>query len=362
MGLQIQTFELWTLIFLLIAAQGFFLSFLLASNKRMDRPGAYFLSLFILIFSIILSFWVGFWNDFHTRYSTFELVFFPLPFLLGPSLFYFVKSHFSSFRLIDLGHLFPFVITSLLISIMLVFGEIELIKDLAIIIYSLHTASFIFYSLYILWRRKKSVLIASLDKWDQDQINIILIFFQGFTLLATANFVVNRVVNASLFLDLGLGLGACLFIYLIGYLVLNTPFSKELVKRIPISKYANSALKPEHTQDLIKRIKDYLNRERPYLKSNFKLEDLSAQTNIPSHHISELLNQYQNQSFSELINIYRVEEAKKLLLDPNYQHLTVSSIGYEVGFNSRTTFYYWFQKLQEVSPSKYQKTEQKRLE
>ncbi len=103
--------KIWTIIFLCIAVQGFFLSFLIAtrknqSNKQID----FFLSAFIVVFSIIMLFWVGHWNDSFNEYSIFTYIYRPIPLLLVPFLFYYVKRFFGKVILKDVIYLVPFIL------------------------------------------------------------------------------------------------------------------------------------------------------------------------------------------------------------------------------------------------------------
>ncbi len=103
--------KIWTIIFLCIAVQGFFLSFLIAtrknqSNKQID----FFLSAFIVVFSIIMLFWVGHWNDLFNEYSIFTYIYRPIPLLLVPFLFYYVKRFFGKVILKDVIYLVPFIL------------------------------------------------------------------------------------------------------------------------------------------------------------------------------------------------------------------------------------------------------------
>ncbi|MGH9877827.1 MAG: helix-turn-helix domain-containing protein [Nitrososphaerales archaeon] len=50
-----------------------------------------------------------------------------------------------------------------------------------------------------------------------------------------------------------------------------------------------------------------------------------------------------------------MEEAKKRLLDPAYQHLTILAIAYEVGFSSKSVFNAAFKKHANMTPSQFKK-------
>jgi len=58
-------------------------------------------------------------------------------------------------------------------------------------------------------------------------------------------------------------------------------------------------------------------------------------------------------SFYDVINSYRVEEAKRLLLDEKNRNYTILSVGFEAGFNSKTTFNPVFKKFTGVTPTEY---------
>ena len=58
-------------------------------------------------------------------------------------------------------------------------------------------------------------------------------------------------------------------------------------------------------------------------------------------------------NFYDLINGYRVEEAKRLLLDSKNMNYTILSVGFEAGFNSKTTFNTVFKKFTGLAPTDY---------
>ncbi len=52
----------------------------------------------------------------------------------------------------------------------------------------------------------------------------------------------------------------------------------------------------------------------------------------------------------------RVKEAQTFLLDDNYQHYTISVIGYEVGFKFKSAFYAAFKKGTAMTSGNYRKS------
>ncbi|MFW9878957.1 MAG: helix-turn-helix domain-containing protein [Candidatus Thorarchaeota archaeon] len=61
------------------------------------------------------------------------------------------------------------------------------------------------------------------------------------------------------------------------------------------------------------------------------------------------------QNFYTFINEYRIKEAIKMFTHPNYKEKSILDILYEVGFNSRSTFYSLFQKITGETPSAFRK-------
>ena len=63
-----------------------------------------------------------------------------------------------------------------------------------------------------------------------------------------------------------------------------------------------------------------------------------------------------NQNFFDFINGYRIKEAKRLLVDPKGELLTILAIAEEVGFNSKSSFNTAFKKITGMTPTEYKKS------
>ena len=97
----------------------------------------------------------------------------------------------------------------------------------------------------------------------------------------------------------------------------------------------------------------FMKTEKAYLNINCNIQEVSDKTKIPLHHLSNILNQHIKKKFFDFINEYRIEEAKKMLMDVNYSGLTIEAISYECGFGSKTTFNKAFKKFTSKTPSEY---------
>ena len=106
-------------------------------------------------------------------------------------------------------------------------------------------------------------------------------------------------------------------------------------------------------KEVLARLRDIMEREKPYLDPRLNLHKLAFAAGIPAKRISTILNQHARHSFSDFVNEYRMREVKAKLLTPENQHLTISGIALESGFNSHATFQRVFRTATGMSPRKY---------
>lgn len=91
-----------------------------------------------------------------------------------------------------------------------------------------------------------------------------------------------------------------------------------------------------------------------YMEENYShkltLCEVAEKTYVSQWHLSKLLNRYKEQSFSEILNHIRIEEAKKLLEDPA---LRIGDISEQVGFLDLAHFSRVFKKQAGISANEY---------
>ncbi|ADB38225.1 helix-turn-helix domain-containing protein [Spirosoma linguale] len=93
--------------------------------------------------------------------------------------------------------------------------------------------------------------------------------------------------------------------------------------------------------------------KKMHLDPELTLQSLSQKMNVPSRTISMVLNREVQKNFHEYLNQYRVEEAKKLLLDYRQKNTTIAAVAYEAGFNSIATFQRVFKKISGLTPREF---------
>ncbi|TXE20323.1 AraC family transcriptional regulator [Psychroserpens burtonensis] len=118
-----------------------------------------------------------------------------------------------------------------------------------------------------------------------------------------------------------------------------------------IEKYAKSSL--SDSSDLFEKIKAIVNEEKMYLDFDLKLNTIAEKLDQSIHHISQAINQNAKMSFTDFISSFRIEEAKKKLIEPKPD--TIFAISLDVGFNSKAAFYTAFKKHTQMTPTEFKK-------
>jgi len=126
-----------------------------------------------------------------------------------------------------------------------------------------------------------------------------------------------------------------------------------------VKKYAKSTLKEDQSDEIWNQIKELMEDKYLYRNPTLRLSDLVQEIGKPLPHVSQVINERMDMTFLDFVNQYRVKEAKELLCDEKVKSMTILAIAYEVGFNSKTTFYTSFKKVTGQTPSEYRKSKKK---
>lgn len=326
------------------AFNGFLLAFYFAFVAQKKKFSNYFLALLLLTLSLRIIKSVFFY--FNPNLSgTFIQIGLSACILIGPFLFLylksFIKNETSKWKL----HILPFLIGITVLGITYPYIEHRtvwrrwIVKGIYIqwLIYIVLSFKFvkpIFKGLF-----QKEGKLTSLDIW-------LLSIFSGVSFIwlsySTSSYT-SYIVGA---------LSFSFILYLIALLIIfknnkNVSFFEEK------EKYKNKEIDTE-TLALIESRLSIIKDKELYCNPNLTLTDVAKELNISQHSLSQFLNNNLGKSFSMFINELRIEKAKELLIHPS--PYTIEAIGYESGFNSKSTFYSSFKKSTGQTPSKYQKS------
>jgi len=118
-------------------------------------------------------------------------------------------------------------------------------------------------------------------------------------------------------------------------------------------KQGKTGLSNDRIEEIVSKIIAVMENEKLHEDPEFTLQQLSHKLQIPSYQVSQAINDGMKKNFYELVNGYRVEEAKRLLADDRNRNYTILSVGFEAGFNSKTTFNTVFKKFTGLTPTEY---------
>ncbi len=110
---------------------------------------------------------------------------------------------------------------------------------------------------------------------------------------------------------------------------------------------------------LYKELSERVTREKLHLNPNLSVADLSEQLSTNDKYISKALSVGFGNNFSRFINTLRINEAKKILTDPDCGHLTNDQVADRVGFNNQFTFQRQFKELTGLTPASFRKSNRK---
>lgn len=118
---------------------------------------------------------------------------------------------------------------------------------------------------------------------------------------------------------------------------------------VPVAKPVQPT-KMDHKVEIIEKA---MNEDKLFLESNINLERFAEQIGLKPRDISAILKMHYQSNFFEFINRYRVEEAKRLLLSPEFKDETILGIIYKSGFNSPSAFHRFFKRMVDMTPTEF---------
>ena len=122
-------------------------------------------------------------------------------------------------------------------------------------------------------------------------------------------------------------------------------------------KVTNKEKKAEINTSIVKeqfaKIDHYVNENKSFLNNRLNVEQLAKSIKIAEKDLSSAINQTQGCNFNDYINKHRIDYAKALLTSESNAHLSILDIAFEVGFNSKSTFYSAFKRHTGITPNQF---------
>lgn len=373
--MEAYTFNIWSVLIGLGAFHGYLLAlFLILRQKRFRHNYFAFL---LLVVSIHLTEYTIAVSGLYEVFPHAIAASYPLLFLMGPFYYLYVRS------LLDLkisGKSFWHYVPALLCFLALLPFYLQPgAEKLALITENLHQAEptipagqfvfmiahFLQLSIYIfrsnrLIRKQTDSIKEQASNPALEKLNLLEKFTQWFVAFLIFFLILLLVLifvkQFRIWVDYVFLLMLSGSIHAIAYFILMQPeiFAGNGLARLN-SKYQTSPLDSDKKSVLKNHLETYMRSAKPYLNSDLKISDLAEQLDIPSHHLSQIINQEYGLNFFDFVNQRRVAEAQKMLADNSYAHYTILAIAIEAGFNNKASFNRIFKKYTGMTPSAYKR-------
>lgn len=317
------------------------------------------------------------------RYPALIAATYPLILCIGPLYFFYCRNLLDRRYGLDSKAVLHFIPAVLVLLLMLPFYTLPTSEKLRFIemvvggnniniptgqlafmtLHVLQTVAYIFAS-YKLIRKKgeelkdfsSDVVVVKKLEW----LNAFNLGFSIYLLLYLALVIVLTVIDSyQIQVDYVLLLITSCSIYAIGYAAIQSPEIFQVLPDAPLQQ----PLTDVEPKDSLPRAGDrhvelkeklllFMESNKPYLKSDLKISELAQMLSVPPYQLSQVINDEFLVSFYDFVNKYRVEEAKKLLIEDS-RNYKILAIGFEVGFNSKATFNRVFKKFTDLTPSDF---------
>jgi AraC-like DNA-binding protein len=339
------------------AVQGILLAILLFFRKK-NRPTNRYWAVFVLLLSISLT------EDFYRPYLPEPALsaIGGLVFLYGPLVFFYVKALLGDplEKPFLVRHCaIPGVYWTLLgISVALGWGDDEWVELVVANVFFLQLFWYSFKTLQRVWQLnppENEAVNPTLLRWLRVLIGLLVSIY---TLAFVATYLLVFNVPQADWLLRTIQTGCVVVVYAMSYWALVQPDLETSRREIAqeVVKYQNSPLTLVEKQQFLAQITAQLVGQKLYLQPDLTLDKLAKELGINRFYVSQVINEQLGKNFSDLINSYRVTEAKRLLTDPAKSHYSIVGVGFEAGFNSKTAFNTTFKKVTGQSPTDYRKS------
>jgi AraC-like DNA-binding protein len=328
-----------------------------------------------------------------------------LPYLIGPSLFFYIRSVLEDNPVLkkhDLWHLLPVLIFLILTSSFQLSSwtfkkEIagKFISDISsqghlntaflgsnLLVYIVFILPAILVLAYVIWssgllftflrhKREQQVFISrqSTIQWIKAflGIEILLVSFHLLFMIMIFGFGELRGFATLNTLQLIMGIGPMAILLLtffspgILYGLPRVPARQVETKKPdpPTSKSISNGkantkqLESNYLQSIGRDADDCMEKFKPYTNPGFSLAELSVLLHIPVHHLTYYFREEKKQSFTDYRSEWRIKHAKNLMEEGKNSEMTLEAIGLLSGFPNRDSFRAAFQRIEGVTPTAF---------
>ncbi len=108
---------------------------------------------------------------------------------------------------------------------------------------------------------------------------------------------------------------------------------------------------PVIDDELMQRVVQLMEQEKPYLSSELKVSDLADRLGVNSRTLSDCIRNSTGSTFANFINAYRIDHAKQLMRQQ--PDIKISEVFLSSGFANETTFFRIFKAVTGMTPNEW---------
>ncbi|WP_353778690.1 helix-turn-helix domain-containing protein [Winogradskyella sp. 3972H.M.0a.05] len=367
------TFNVYSILIIAGIIQGLIFTIIVPFTKKYQARSTYFLVALLFSYSFSNFQYVIPYIGLMPLLDMYAYIFLPVAWFVPPTMYLFVVFFLYPERNIKLKDkllYLPFLILAIIALIfrarvLLGYDTIDPINPIYRIVVVYQEFLAIFYNITVLiltfimiykYEKRHNQFNKNHVRRDLKWLKLTLALILFFTLLWSVLVIRNTFINNETNFD-NLWLGMTALIYWFGHVGVYK--YGILSDRIKIRKYnlkiANDKITIPTKNSIILKFEKLMKDEKAFLDSNLTLDDVAQKLQISTAHLSRSLNNELNISFTDYVNMLRVEEAKSYLTNSAFNNYTIVAIGLEAGFNSRSSFFNVFKKFTNQTPSAFRR-------
>ncbi len=315
-----------------------------------------------------------------------------LAYLIGPLLFFYVRSLLTDYARLSLNDYWHFTPTVLFLAAIIPYflapwavkteyatvivadpnmiGQLEptaahrlLSTRVVLLSQTAWTAGYALWSagnlFYYVWHKRELAVFAKqrfMLKWLTALLGFSLILAVSQTLLIFETYILSDTI---LYFNLN-GLQVLSLAGLVG--LLASPFFFPTIlyglPRMPAASaneenHHHPAFEDSYLESIGRQADVSMAEVQSYRQPDFSMAHLAVLLDVPVHHLAYYFREERKQTFTEYRNLWRIEYAKALIRQGKAKELTIEAIGLSCGFSSRNAFYAAFKKTEGISPGEY---------
>jgi len=360
--------NLFQLLIILGSLQALIFSTIIFVGKRYRTKANYFLGLTVLITALSLLQHMLIDTNVLPEESTFRKLYIPIQWLILPMLFLHIKEFLYGNSMpskVSIYLVLPFLMVSIVHLIHFLYfsstTEIAMLPDFneeGLLLYT-NILSFVFNGVVIYLILKIIDAFLKQSKSATKLIKNKILMYRRIIFLSVLCVSVGLISLAIMaffnifysFIIYPFYIVLSISIYWVGYVGIR--------KAEVVNKLNEGEQKSISGYDMFQRINQFISVEKKYLDVNISLNDIASTFAITAGYLSKLINTHTEKNFSDYINQQRINVAKKMIENPQFNHYKIESIGLESGFKSKSNFYSAFKKFTGQTPAQYRKEKKK---